>query len=230
MDYEVIKMICFGLYVPETTKEKRILKWFHLFQLCYYNRAYSMASNKSIIEFEKYDFPNFIEKIILAYYKEKSKFNKGNLLIYLSILISKYYGIKFRFFNFLFNAVDMKEKELSIYLKGALENIKVSSFTRLNCNNVVNVLKNNIDFFKKVRIQSLSLFGSIVKNTNTLNSDIDLLVYFEEDLSQFEKEFHGKNISEFIRKNFNCSCDIVEEKQILFDETTDAFKTAVKIF
>ncbi len=230
VNYEVVKMICFGLHFPKTIEERIILKWYQLFQLCYSNRAYFTVSNKSVFKFKKYDSPRFIEEIILDYYNEKNKYRKGILLIYLSIFISKYYGVKFRFFNYIFTNVKIDEKNLSIYLAGVLENIKISSFTRLKCENVVEWLKNNKNYFKKEHIISLLLFGSIVKNTNILNSDIDLLVYFEENVPQFEKEMHSKNISELIRKNFNCSCDIVEKNQILFDGATDAFETAIKIF
>ncbi len=230
VDYEVVKMICFGLYCPTSVEDKIIYKWLHLFQLCYSNRAYSIESNKRIFEFKKYDSPCFIEQILSDYFKEKNIFNKGVLLIYLSLYISKYYGISFRFFNYLFNSVDMDEKKLSTYLKGVLENIKFSSLTRLKCENVVEYLKNHNDFFKNENINTLYLFGSLVKNTNTLKSDIDLLVHFEENLSQFEKEIHYKNISELIRNDFHCSCDIVEEEPEFFDETPDALKTAIKIF
>lgn len=50
---------------------------------------------------------------------------------------------------------------------------------------VVNKLINNIKTLKKFGVQRLGLFGSLIRGTARKNSDIDILVKFEDENENF---------------------------------------------
>ena len=185
--------------------------------------------NKYVKLYKSLDNPNYINSIFEKFNHE-SKFEQGALLIILSILISKKSGIIFRYFDYVFNNFDIENiNYITDYLEGFIETFKSSAPKRKKLNQVLIVLKDNIDFFKKEKIKSLSLFGSMVKGSNTYKSDIDLLVYFD-DIPSFEKEIHCRKVSAHLSSILDCECDIVEEKEVLYDMITDAIRTAIKIF
>ncbi len=67
---------------------------------------------------------------------------------------------------------------------------------------ILEILKRNKDLLKKYRVKKIGLFGSFLKNESTNESDIDLLVDFEE-----------KSLDNFI--------DLVFELEKIFDRKVD---------
>lgn len=231
VSYETIKLLFYGVKEPACKLEEYIVYWIQIFYKCYYVRLVPSINSHDtdVLEFKKYDIEDFIS-VLFNDYKQKSSFEKGKLLIYFSILTAKYYGVIFRYFCCTLKKIE--ESDISFasdYLKGAIIDEKISSKERISLDFVIDVLKENKKFFTDEEVRELYLFGSVAKNTHTLHSDIDLLIYYE-DITSFKKSIHKKNIYEFIFNTFHCPCDIVEEQEILFDDTTDAFKTAIKIF
>jgi predicted nucleotidyltransferase len=51
----------------------------------------------------------------------------------------------------------------------------------MNKQTVKDILKKNREIFKKYKVKSVALFGSYVRNEQKDNSDIDLLVEFNEN-------------------------------------------------
>ena len=62
---------------------------------------------------------------------------------------------------------------------------------------ILNLLKENRDKFRSVGVKSLGIFGSVSRQTDNENSDIDILVEFEKDCRKF--------------RNFNLLCDLLEQ-------------------
>lgn len=78
---------------------------------------------------------------------------------------------------------------------------------------IINYLKNNKDeFSQKFGITKLGLFGSYAKDQANENSDIDILIELENNLSNiYEKKLDFKNTLE---NHFNLNVDIAREKYL----------------
>ena len=81
--------------------------------------------------------------------------------------------------------------------------------------NIKNILLKNKEILKKYKIKRLGLFGSFLKGTNKKNSDIDLLVEFNEVIDLFE----FVHIIRQLKKIFKAKVDLV---------TPDALKPYIK--
>jgi hypothetical protein len=76
---------------------------------------------------------------------------------------------------------------------------------------ILNKLKNLENVLnKKYRVKSIGLFGSYAKNMQKENSDIDLLVDFEEDADLF----HLVGLSYYLKKIFKTNVDITSKSSI----------------
>jgi len=65
---------------------------------------------------------------------------------------------------------------------------------------------------KEFHISKIGLFGSFARNEQSINSDIDLVVEFEENTEDlFDIKIALKN---FFRKNLNIEADICREKYL----------------
>ncbi|WP_320033521.1 nucleotidyltransferase domain-containing protein [Halarcobacter sp.] len=78
---------------------------------------------------------------------------------------------------------------------------------------IINYLKEHKnEFSQKFGITKLGLFGSYVKDEASENSDIDILIELENNLSDiYEKKSKFKNILE---SHFNLNVDIAREKYL----------------
>lgn len=232
IDYETIKLICYNFKEPSSKEETFVYEWLQIFYICYLNRVHihsKYEQNEYVKRYQSLDHPNYIRSVFEKFSHE-SKFEQGTLLIILSILISKNEGIIFRYFDDVFHIFDIENiNYIADYLEGFIETFKCTAPKRKKLSQVLTILKDNIAFFKKEKIKSLFLFGSIVKGSHTSKSDIDLLVYFD-DIPSFEKEIHCRKVSSHISNILDCGCDIVEEKEVLYDTITDAIRTSIRIF
>ena len=77
---------------------------------------------------------------------------------------------------------------------------------------VLSFLKENKDIFKReFHVSKLGLFGSYARGEATEESDIDLLVEFEDDINIFETKFL---IRDFIKSQLGKDVDICSEKYL----------------
>ncbi|MBI5326371.1 MAG: nucleotidyltransferase domain-containing protein [Ignavibacteriae bacterium] len=78
---------------------------------------------------------------------------------------------------------------------------------------ILNFISENKDFFQeKFCLTKIGIFGSYANGTNTENSDIDLIVEFENNT---EDLFHKKqDIKNIFKNKFNLEVDICREQFI----------------
>ncbi|MFX1238343.1 MAG: nucleotidyltransferase family protein [Promethearchaeota archaeon] len=74
----------------------------------------------------------------------------------------------------------------------------------MNKAEVLKTLKKNVEILKKYHVKKIGLFGSVLKGNNTSESDIDLIVEFNE----------GK-------KNYNNFIDLVSFLEELFQKRVE---------
>lgn len=75
------------------------------------------------------------------------------------------------------------------------------------------------------KVKEIQLFGSYVRNEQKADSDIDLLIDFEEDADLFD--LSGLGI--FLEEQFNCSIDLVPKCSIRVELRETILKDAILI-
>jgi uncharacterized protein len=80
---------------------------------------------------------------------------------------------------------------------------------KLSSKQILEILQKNSYLLKKYRVKKIGLFGSCIRDEDTANSDIDLLVDFEEKTfdNYIELTFE-------LEKIFNRKIDLLTEKGI----------------
>lgn len=82
----------------------------------------------------------------------------------------------------------------------------------------------------KLKVKSISIFGSFAKGIDRYDSDIDLLVSFSLDLLKEEKETNIELIKNLYFKKFNRYIDITEINEYLNDDFIKKITYVKKIF
>lgn len=152
-------------------------------------------------EKEKYAF-SYILLDYLLYLKEKRFYNLGN------VFFVKMYEIitESLDFNKLEKLVtEEKEKQFEID-ESYYENLK-----EIKTNEIVNyLLENKEEILSKYKIESIYLYGSFIKNSQRIDSDIDIAGVFSDGLSYKEKVRLSESFKEYITKQFNRYTDFME--------------------
>ena len=152
-------------------------------------------------EKEKYAF-SYILLDYLLYLKEKRFYNLGN------VFFVKMYEIitESLDFNKLEKLViEEKEKQFEIdesYYDN-LKEIKTEEIEKY-------LLDKKEEILSKYKIESIYLYGSFIKNSQRIDSDIDIAGVFIDGLSYKEKVRLSKSFKEYITKQFNRHADFME--------------------
>lgn len=91
---------------------------------------------------------------------------------------------------------------------------------------IISILRDNISFIKnKYGISKIGIFGSYSKNTQTDNSDIDLIIKFEKPigLKYFE-------LIDFLEEKLGKDVDVITEKgleQIRIKSVSDSIRNEI---
>ena len=78
---------------------------------------------------------------------------------------------------------------------------------------------------ERYKVSNLELFGSYVKKTENSNSDIDILVEFEETADLFDLI----RLSQFLEKELNSKVDIIPKQSLKEELKEEVFKEAIAI-
>lgn len=133
--------------------------------------------------------------------------------------INKLYRFSNSFFKKLYEVVnqtknyDILKKHLQIEMEKEIfpdpnyfDNLKV-----INPDEIKTFLKDNQELFKeKYKITSIYLYGSFIKGTYRIDSDIDMAGVFIDDIGYEEKLKLVMQIKETILNRFNRYCDFME--------------------
>lgn len=101
----------------------------------------------------------------------------------------------------------------------------------ISTKDVMALLKENKETIQGLyKIRSLVLFGSFAKKTQNIESDIDLAVVFEEDISYEEKEQCAENLKEFLFLKAQRFVDIQEINPYMEEKFIAGFQKYIKVF
>ena len=92
------------------------------------------------------------------------------------------------------------------------------------------ILINKNIFKDYLKISHISLFGSFSKDEDTLESDIDLLVSFEDVSSYTQKTSKVSLLKDILEKSLGRQIDVLEISNNIDQNTFYAIKTAIKIY
>lgn len=92
------------------------------------------------------------------------------------------------------------------------------------------ILINKNIFKDYLKISHISLFGSFSKDEDTLESDIDLLVAFEDVSSYSQKKSRVALLKDILEKSLGRQIDVLEISNNIDHNTYYAIKTAIKIY
>lgn len=81
-----------------------------------------------------------------------------------------------------------------------------------------------------LKINHISLFGSFSKDEDTLESDIDLLISFEDVSSYLQKKNKVSLLKDILEKSLKRQIDVLEIANNIDHNTFVAIKTAIKIY
>lgn len=138
------------------------------------------------------------------------------------ILRDRYYtGDKKPIYLLMLNVIrNNKYQEKSYYL-----NLKP-----LNIKEIYNSLINDKEMLKeKYQIKSLAIYGSYAKGNNRIDSDIDMLVSFNDDLLMEEKLKNVAELESMYYKRFNRFVDILEVGSYISDEIIEEITKIKKV-
>lgn len=100
----------------------------------------------------------------------------------------------------------------------------------LSQHDLVNTLKEDISIFKdKYRIKKMIVFGSFAKNTQRIDSDIDLAIMMSFDLKTKDKLELIDKLKEYLKNKFKRFIDIQEIGNYIGDEISVEFKDKITI-
>jgi len=71
---------------------------------------------------------------------------------------------------------------------------------------VITLLKQNLDSLKNYGVKKIGLFGSFVKNTNTPDSDIDILVEFRKGEKTYDNFYE---LYDYLEDLFGAKIDLL---------------------
>ena len=171
---------------------------------------------------DKYIFRLMIMNYLLLHYHYKAiKYYRGDFQILDQYLKEYSNGNKENLENYIINK-EVESKELSEDYYMNLKEVKLEE--------IVEFIKiNKEEFIKKYRIDSLAIFGSFAKGKERLDSDIDIMIRFEDFVPLLKRNQYIKEIEDKLFNKFNRFSDIHVENEIMSEQEIKIFKDNIKV-
>lgn len=131
-------------------------------------------------------------------------------------------GDKENLYVFIFNTI----KEAKFQDKEYYQNLKYLTIQDIK----KQIVKDKDEIKKKYKIQKLMMFGSFVQENQRIDSDIDMIVIFEDDITSKEKRKNILDFSNYYFSIFNRFIDLQEIGSLLTDEMLITFNKIEILF
>ena len=160
-----------------------------------------------------------IKKIKLENKEDLYVFSYAIIVYMIYAKINKMYNLSNVFFKKLYEVITKTKDYLMLkeYLRIEMERDMFPSveyfdnLREIKPEEIIDFLKDNQQLInEKHKIKSIYLYGSFIKNTYRIDSDIDIAGVFIEDISYEEKLECAKNIKQLILDTFNRHGDFME--------------------
>lgn len=129
------------------------------------------------------------------------------------------------------NKYNKFSKETILKLILTQQVINESNNRKITKQEIIKEILINKNIFKDyLKISHISLFGTFSKDEDTLESDIDLLVSFEDVSSYSQKKSRVTLLKDILEKSLGRQIDVLEISNNIDQNTFYAIKTAIKIY
>ena len=128
------------------------------------------------------------------------------------------------------------KNELFNYLLSAIKNNKTQKkndyrgLEAISFSQIYTILKKEQKLLESYGIRHLFIFGSYAKNTERVDSDVDLLVIMNQDLTNKEKEANLMILSDMFYKKTKHFVDFMEISDYLNDTIIKELNDVNKLF
>lgn len=198
-----------------------------------------------------------ILKNIYRYKDENIYFQAANIMIIInnmkmrrklefSLLISSLLLIKQNYLPIIFHEIDKKDIK-KILKNNELQNLidfiymydiqnRKTIGNNENClfleaDKIIDFLKEQKQHLKECfKVNHVFLYGSLAKKTNHNSSDLDLLVYMSDEITEHNKNQNINKIEEFLSKELNLKIDVLDFWYSLKHAEIKEMNNAIKIF
>jgi len=118
-----------------------------------------------------------------------------------------------------------------IFLAGEKSKMHCNTKSSLTCEEICQTIRDKKEIITNMfHIKSLALFGSFAKGRENINSDIDLAVEFDDDITYATKLKCRDEMVEYLFYKFDRFVDIQEVGPYIFKELIYGLKNYIKIF
>lgn len=171
---------------------------------------------KKVIEYQmlnyflvrlRYTPITFIEDLFVKYENAKRKYLDGN---------------KEYLYNQILDMIANEKKQPANYYK-KLKNLNLDSITE--------ILKKDKEILEKLyKVKSIAIYGSFANGDYRIDSDIDLIVKFKENMSYSEKMERKSELEKYLYARFGRFCDIFEMTELLTESLIKEFANAFEVY
>lgn len=164
-----------------------------------------------------------------------------------SIILANYILIKDDKYPVIFHEVDKKDLVLLLKSKSYRDMIElihmheyqtrngigqeIKTGVQLKLNDVIDLLKKNQQLLMaEYKVKHMFLYGGIVKGSMHQSSDIDLLVYMNEELVNYQKHNYINSIQQYLGNILEAKLDVLDFSYSLLQAEIKEMNNTIKIF
>lgn len=112
-----------------------------------------------------------------------------------------------------FKAIKEKniDKLMYIYMEMEATNKPFKASPTLNKEKIIKTIEENVSVIKnKYGVKKLYLYGSYAKEKTSLTSDVDLLIIFNENVTNYKKNQNAEILKEYLSEKLNQTVDLLD--------------------
>lgn len=130
------------------------------------------------------------------------------------------------------NYIELSNMIISLLTKENLQPLTYyRSLRKLSSYEIINYLRKNEALFRqKFHLKSLVLYGSFVKGSYRIDSDIDMLAYIDPDINYELKKKSVDDLKKEISNTFKRYCDVFDTKEIIDEKIIDELGDYIVVF
>lgn len=164
----------------------------------------------------------FLNYLLLSNNLTTLRFDNEQINDYLKVKDLYLKGIEIHAVHFLINCLSMSRVQSIDYYE---------SLKPLTQNDIHKIILNEKKILEDMfNVKSIVIFGSFAKHIYRLDSDIDLLICYKDDMSYDDKIEITRKLKEFLYCKFNRFVDIHEIRPYIEEQLIRGHKTYIKIF
>lgn len=121
------------------------------------------------------------------------------------------FEFNFKKYNKCLKQIDKEKLLLTLYVMQVSTDESSTNFLQLPLEEIIRKISEKSKVIRnRFLVENLYLYGSIVKESNYSSSDIDMLVMFNKELTNYEKEKKKNELYLYFKNEVNINVDIID--------------------